>query len=129
MGRDRIEPPARDQAAAPTHDDNRSTSLPAWRVVLPAYAVSRAGLLLIGYVSMLIAPLGSSDVPWQLLPNNPMIDGFVRWDSGWYRTIVSWGYYYDSLTHENIHYFPLYPLLVGGLMTVVPRSVNPDAAF
>jgi hypothetical protein len=127
--RDRTEPPARDQPAAPTQYDNMSTSVSAWRAVLPAYVVSRIGLLLIGYTSMLIVPLGPSDAPWQFLPNDPMFDSFVRWDSGWYRTILSRGYYYDSLNHENIHFFPLYPLLVGGLMIFIPKSVNPDAAF
>src|SRR5580765_5461188 len=127
--RDRTEPPACGQPAAPTRDDSMSTSVSAWRAVLPAYVVSRIGLLLIGYTSMLILPLGPGDAPWQFLPNDPMFDSFVRWDSGWYRTILSWGYYYDSLNHENIHFFPLYPLLVGGLMTFIPKSVNPDAAF
>src|SRR5262245_20400779 len=115
--------PVRDQPAAPASHDNTSATVSAWRAVLPAYAVSRFGLLLIGYSSMLIAPLGPGDAPWRFLPNDPVFDSFVRWDSGWYRTIVSWGYYYDSLKHENIHFFPLYPLLVSGLIAFIPTSI------
>ena len=101
----------------------------AWRAVLPAFVVSRVGLLLIGYASLRMAPLGPNDAPWQFLPNALVFDGLVRWDSGWYRTIIAWGYYYESLKHENVHFFPVYPLLVRGVMTVIPQSLGPDAAF
>ena len=100
-----------------------------WRAVLPAYVASRTSLLLVGYASMRMAPLGPKDAPWQFLPNDLMFDGLARWDSGWYRSIISWGYFYDNPGHENIHYLPVYPLLVGCLMKVFPGSVDPDAAF
>ena len=44
-------------------------------------------------------------------PEYPFIDGFFRWDSGWYDRIVREGY--QSVGAQNTTaFFPLYPLLV-----------------
>jgi len=42
----------------------------------------------------------------------PFLDGFLRWDSGWYVHIVKNGYEYIEGSYCNVAFFPLYPLIV-----------------
>ena len=100
-----------------------------WRAVLPAYLVSRLGLLLAGYLSLLLFPLETDAGPWRFLPGDLVFDGLVRWDSGWYRSISSRGYFFEDLQNENIHFLPAYPLLVRVVMTAFPGGASSDAAF
>jgi len=69
------------------------------------------------YVGLVINP--RVDHPWRAFPKNLMLDGWFRWDSGWYLRIVQRGYEFDP--HEvqlPINCFPLYPLLVRGLAII-----------
>src|SRR5690349_13469692 len=44
-------------------------------------------------------------------PNNPFLDGFTRWDAGWYQRIAVEGYDFDPNGQSSVAFFPLFPLL------------------
>lgn len=44
--------------------------------------------------------------------------GFAAWDALQYRDIATTGYTYDPVGKGNIAFFPLFPLLIRGLMTI-----------
>lgn len=46
---------------------------------------------------------------------NPFWDRFARYDSGWYHGIASTGYAFVEGGRSNLAFFPLYPILMGGL--------------
>lgn len=68
--------------------------------------------------------------------DNPWLDGYARWDGGWYHQIAACGYYYaplevkpdgkERLAYQTpVPFFPLYPLLMRGLAW--PLSSPPGA--
>jgi hypothetical protein len=54
---------------------------------------------------------GPTYVPW--------LEGLCRWDAGWFATIASKGYWYDPSRQSPVAFYPLYPLLMRALATVV----------
>lgn len=70
---------------------------------------------------MLVVFLGGSlmawqlpDFGWNLHPENQLINGWARWDSGWYLDIAANGYGVSTgfFDQRNIVFFPLYPILI-----------------
>jgi Gpi18-like mannosyltransferase len=57
------------------------------------------------YFSLKLIPVDSGVGRYN--PRNLIVDGLIRWDSGWYLSIVNKGYSLQSTA-----FFPLYPLLV-----------------
>ena len=92
------------------------------RAAYPAalWAATRAGLVLFSWLSLWVEPRQARFPPaheaW--LRSYPWIDGFCRWDCGWYLKIATRGYreYVDA----NI--WPFYPLLtrIFAVVTRVP---------
>lgn len=60
--------------------------------------------------------------PW--LPNysNAAVPVLARWDSGWYVAVAKWGYYLKPGENSTVVFFPLYPLLIKGLSSVLPLN-------
>src|SRR5262245_55557791 len=63
------------------------------------FAVTRAALFLVAYLGLAVMPLSpdpavetSSGTPWRGFPDNLWLDGWTRWDAGWYRHIAVHGY-------------------------------------
>lgn len=81
---------------------------------LKAFAVSRLGLALVAYLGLILIPFSEADDAWRWLPGNLFLDGWVRWDSGWYANVVTNGYraQANALGQTNTPFFPLYPLLI-----------------
>lgn len=53
------------------------------------------------------------------------LDIWGRWDSGWYMSIIQGGYRLNGEmlnTQSNIAFWPLFPLIVRGLSTLLPAS-------
>jgi hypothetical protein len=50
---------------------------------------------------------------------HPFWDAFARYDAGWYQNIASTGYVYGEGGRNNLAFFPLYPLLMRGIGTVL----------
>lgn len=88
-------------------------------LVFVPFLVSRFALEVVGHFSFLFQhnpeyPTSILDRGFNFTPIT-MLDIWMRWDSGWYYSIVSNGYTvnYDILnTQSNIAFFPLYPLLI-----------------
>lgn len=78
---------------------------------------------LLFYGAALLAPYfvpayaGDGYEPWYT-GAPALVDASWRWDSGWYGTIMRQGY--DN--GHGVAFFPLYPLLVRGLLVVVPDA-------
>ncbi len=100
------------------------------RAVWPVFAVSRIGVLTVGFLGVLLVGL-SSDPPFRV-SRNELSNLSARWDAGWYLGIAEDGYEAASgpETQQNIAFFPAYPVLtraVGALLGagVVQRTVDP----
>lgn len=85
-----------------------------------AFLISRLGLFLLVYISLVVLPMRTSEGLWRAFPQNLFLDGWSRWDSGWYINIAQYGY---SDTVHNVYlntaFFPFYPLLIKGLSYLV----------
>jgi hypothetical protein len=86
----------------------------AWQSpALRVFAVTRGGLVLLMFLSLAALPLVTDDV-WRGAPDNVFLDGWARWDAGWYRLIALEGYTNkpNEAGQRDTAFFPLYPLLV-----------------
>jgi Gpi18-like mannosyltransferase len=88
----------------------------AWQAVIPAYVTTRAVLFFIVFVSTLAIPLVPKfGLYAHASPDNPLLDGLVRWDSWSYIYIATRGYSLGDVgTGEiaTVPFFPLYPLVL-----------------
>src|SRR5688572_21381971 len=102
---------------------------PAWRSALPAYLVSRVVVFATAYVAQRVWP-ERIRVPWRAFPDVLLLDGMLRWDSGWYWNIIEHGYQYVPGKQSNVAFFPLFPLLswLGGLPLEL-LGMSPRRAF
>jgi hypothetical protein len=91
-------------------------------VPLGVFAASRAGLGLLMYLSLALLPMRAGEI-WRAYPGNLLLDGWVRWDAAWYRDIAQHGYT-NAPGHEQVQrdtaFFPLYPLLMRAVHSLVP---------
>jgi len=76
--------------------------------VLWPWALSRAGILLVGLIAL---ALGTSQIEYPV-SRWPWIEMWARWDSGWYIDIATHGYRYVPGQMSSVAYYPLYPLLM-----------------
>lgn len=80
--------------------------------------------MLIVYLSLVVIPMVANDT-WRGAPGNLLIDGWARWDSGWYKGISEAGY--SNLPNEagqrDTAFFPLYPLLLAAARFVCGNSI------
>ncbi|MBI2376673.1 MAG: hypothetical protein HYV07_21935 [Deltaproteobacteria bacterium] len=104
--------------------------LPVLSSRLLLIAVVAVGLHLVPVTS---APFGvralGTPSPISAFPDLLLLDGWARWDSAWYFSVASDGYYFDPGVESNVAFFPLYPLLVGALATPLEASLGPARAF
>lgn len=86
---------------------------------IQVFFITRASLMLVAYLALATLPL-LGDNYWRAHPDNLLIDGWARWDSGWYIDIATDGYttppkWVDPETvhqQRDVAFFPLYPLLM-----------------
>ncbi|CAN5549875.1 hypothetical protein BH23CHL2_BH23CHL2_00910 [soil metagenome] len=86
-----------------------------------------AGLFVVWRFGILLVSMGWGRLPiiTQWPPEIDIMWLFrysVRWDSGWYLTIASEGYSYDPSYPSSVAFFPLFPLLIRLVDTVLPGS-------
>jgi hypothetical protein len=99
----------------------------AWAAYPAAlWAATRGALVLFSWLSLTIDPRQFRSPPWQeaILRPYPWIDGFCRWDCGWYMKIAERGYW----DYIDANIWPLYPLLtrlfsVATRMPVIPSLI------
>jgi Gpi18-like mannosyltransferase len=58
-----------------------------------------------------------------LLGKNLSLTAWVRWDAGWYLSIVERGYSFDPQGPSSVAFFPLFPLLIKGVTLVLGNPV------
>jgi len=59
---------------------------------------------------------------WRAYPSNPWLDGWTRWDAGWWCTIASRGYNFiggSGGVQRPTHFFPVYALLMRAVGAVI----------
>lgn len=99
---------------------------PDTRTVLPMHLVSRLGVLLIGFLAVILIGFPpEAEKRWRIY-DNEFLDLPARWDTGWYLSIVTEGYRYDPGARadyqQNIAFFPAFPMSVRYLSTVLGRQ-------
>ncbi|HMO04587.1 MAG TPA: mannosyltransferase family protein [Kiritimatiellia bacterium] len=85
---------------------DRSGRLP-WLTLGAYFLLSRLTILVAGYYSN----LRIDKFKWYQKQGH-FTDPFFQWDSYWYLGIIQSGYHYEPGTPSNVHFFPLFPLLV-----------------
>lgn len=91
----------------------RLTSSVHWRAVWPAFAVTRATVLVVGLLAVLTIGYPTPEPPFRV-STNEAINLPARWDAGWYIGIASTGYQWhrsSATRQQNIAFFPAFPLL------------------
>ena len=81
------------------------------------FVITRLALVVLVYIGLIVLPENPAFHPWHLFPENLWLDGWFRWDSGWYIDIARYGY--TNLANldgqRDTAFFPLFPLLAGWL--------------
>jgi Dolichyl-phosphate-mannose-protein mannosyltransferase len=86
-------------------------------VPLGVFAVTRLGLCLLVYFSLVLLPMKDPNL-WRGYPQNLFVDGWARWDAGWYRDIADRGYTNSPKVEagqegqRDTAFFPVYPLTI-----------------
>lgn len=84
---------------------------PDTRAVLPIHLASRLGVLIVGFLAVVLIGFPSEPPPLRIY-NHALLDLPARWDAGWYLGIANEGYSWTPGTdrQQNIAFFPAYPL-------------------
>ena len=99
---------------------------PDTRIVLPIYLSSRLGVILVGFLAVILIGFPpEAEKRWRIYDND-LLDLPGRWDTGWYLTIANEGYLYLPTAKEdyqqNIAFFPAYPMAMRYLSIVLGRQ-------
>lgn len=99
---------------------------PDTRIVLPVHLSSRLGVMLVGFLAVILIGFPpEAEKRWRIYDND-LLDLPGRWDTGWYLTIANEGYLYLPTAKEdyqqNIAFFPAYPMAIRYLSTVLGRQ-------
>lgn len=82
---------------------------------LAIIVIGRLGLFVLAYAGLSLMPGYDSDpTTWELFGENRWLNGWARWDAGWYKDIADLGYAIAPRFDEqrNVVFFPLYPLAI-----------------
>ncbi len=86
----------------------------AFLFALTAFIIWRGSLFLLDFLSMSFTyeRTNNSNKDYQAYPQKEryFLDGWFRWDSGWYKRIAEKGYYIEG-HQSNVAFFPLFPYL------------------
>lgn len=74
-------------------------------------------------------PLYPEQLPDSFLPAHPALDGWARWDAAHYIAVARFGYgaAENPSPHGGLGFFPLYPLLMRGLVGTLRVAPTPGA--
>ncbi len=109
---------SRTRAAAPHSDRAGGRAAPWWVVICALVLAWRAALTLTGLLAWQVlgpAPDGEPLVSSIRLSPHPLLAMWAHWDSDWYIGIAANGYTWE----QAAAFFPLYPLAIRALSTLV----------
>jgi hypothetical protein len=109
-------------AAVKKAASTRATFSP-WRIYAPLVAIA--------FVLVCLAQsfgLAHHGLVHRTLPENPWLDGWLRWDSMWYLEIARNGYWFEVDDQSPVAFFPLYPILIRAV-SFVSGSAGSAAVF
>ncbi len=87
-----------------------------YAIPINAFLVSRLGLFLLVYVTLILFPVQINRQYWHVFPQNRFLDGWARFDAGWYSRIARFGYKNIPMGHgQDTNFFPFYPMVIRGL--------------
>jgi Gpi18-like mannosyltransferase len=88
--------------------------------VLLIFLVWRGALFAFDFVGMNLSyeRTNNFNKDYQAYPNRYFLDGWFRWDTGWYKRIAERGYYIEG-QQSNVVFFPLFPYMARYLGYVV----------
>jgi Gpi18-like mannosyltransferase len=89
--------------------------------VVAAVLITRLILYVAGAIAIRVLPSQPRVEP--LLGKNLSLTAWVRWDAGWYLSIVERGYSFDPQGPSSVAFFPLFPLLIKGVTLVLGNPV------
>ena len=88
--------------------------LPAIRAAAAASIGTRPVMFAVGYLAVFMIGFANGRAPLRHF-SNELLNLPVRWDAGWYLSIVTDGYHYapgDPTVQQNIVFFPAFPMLM-----------------
>jgi len=94
-----------------------------------AFAVSRGVLFAWAYAGLALLPMPTQPGEWQAFPDALWLDGWARFDSGWYWSIADEGYRLEEGAQSNAAFFPALPVLAGTLSWPLRGLLGPGRAF
>jgi len=95
-----------------------------------AFVASRLPLIVAGYVALTLFPVHAVET-WmgQAFPGNNWLDGWVRWDSMWYESIVNSHPRFVPEYLSNANFFPFYSWVSWVLSLPLRLVLNHESAF
>jgi hypothetical protein len=117
------------------------SKIPEWfscEVVIP-FVITRLALLLVGWLGFRLLPLPVTfPSAWEIgadgnkhavvnhisPTSHPWVNMSSRWDAGWYIEIARDGYRYEPGSPGNAAFFPLYPMLIRVIHTLLFLPAN-----
>ena len=100
--------------------------LPDTRVVLPIHLATRFGVLLVGFLAVILIGFPPEAANRWRIYSNDLLDLPGRWDTGWYLMIATEGYQYNPSAapdfQQNIAFFPAFPMTMRYLAVLFGRQ-------
>jgi hypothetical protein len=87
---------------------------PEARLIGPIFISTRVGVLLIGFLGIVLIGYAPNTPPWRVYPND-FLNLPARWDAGWYLGVAVEGYEWSPsrpTAQQNIAFFPAFPMLM-----------------
>ncbi len=93
------------------------------RHALARYALVAVACMVVGTVVELTLGVRGNGRTSPVLEQWPFLDMWVRWDAGWYEQIAAREYTFSAQEQSAAAFFPVYPLLMRGLMALLGLNV------
>lgn len=84
------------------------------RLPLTVWACSRIALIVVVYIGLVLIPIADDQGLWRNFEHNLFLDGFARWDSGWYFDIAEKGFTNipNAQGQRDTAFLPAFPFLL-----------------
>jgi Gpi18-like mannosyltransferase len=90
---------------------------------IAVFLISRIALAIIAVIAETIIPGPTGAKFYHAVPDNIWLDVWARWDSAFYLEIANQGYALTLREPSSAAFFPLYPILINLVKTIVSNTV------